>query len=317
MSSNYFVSIVGVMIELGNQELLASLEQAILLSESRLQIFAEDSQFQEKMKLAFGETVDPSALNSAWIEDDFSSFPTIDIRYQSELNGAIGAYSASRSTIYLAYEYLQQESSVEAIATLFLEEYGHHLDVLLNGSNDSAGDEGRIFSALVMGEDLSTEALAELKAENDHGEITIDGEVIAVEMATFTGDEGDNNITGTDEDDVIDGLGGNDTLDGAGGSNTIRGGEGDDVIINIFGSVNGDAGNDTLNANYTNATHPNFIDGFGIQNTSRNDQIRTRSGNLTILSYFNFEQLNITGTSLNDVLTGIGRNGNSSLKLTD
>ncbi|EAZ90955.1 beta strand repeat-containing protein [Crocosphaera chwakensis] len=316
MSSNYFVSIIGVIAELGNQELLASLEQAILLSQTQLQEFASESEFQEKMVVPFGNysqnLTKLSNLQLAWSEGDFSSFPTIEVRYQSELNGAVGAYSASNGVIYLAYKYLQQVRSVEGLARLFLEEYGHHVDVLLNGSEDSEGDEGAIFSALVMGEDLSTEGLAQLKAEDDHGVVNIDGEMVAVEMATFTGTAGDDNITGTAENDVIDGLGGNDTLDGAGGSNTIRGGDGDDVIINIFGSVNGGEGNDTLNLDYTNATHPNFVNGFGIDNPS-NTQIFTRSGNLFLLSYANFEQINITGTSLNDVLTGIDRSGNSSL----
>ncbi|MFM6521473.1 MAG: calcium-binding protein, partial [Microcystis panniformis] len=119
---------------------------------------------------------------------------------------------------------------------LLLEEYGHYVDGVLN-STDALGDEGAIFASLVMGESLSEEALAYMKAEDDRGVINVDGQAIAVEMANLTGDGNNNNISGTNEGDVIYGLGGNDTLEGGLGNDTLNGGSGNNVYL--FGKGDG------------------------------------------------------------------------------
>ena len=82
---------------------------------------------------------------------------------QSDLRGANGAFSRDNGKIYLAEEYLVTNiNNLESIAGLILEEYGHYLDVIINGDNDSPGDEGEIFSALVRGVNLSAEDLQKL-----------------------------------------------------------------------------------------------------------------------------------------------------------
>ncbi|BAY23593.1 hypothetical protein NIES2100_33850 [Calothrix sp. NIES-2100] len=218
---------------------LAVLEQGILSSQSRLQSFAKEPEFVSKMALAFNPNPEADSLQTTWINGDFSNFPLLEIRYQSDLNGAIGAYSAETGTIYLAYEYLQQVSDIQGLVGLILEEYGHYIDGVLNGNNDSDGDEGRIFSALVMGESLSETELGHLKAESDRAVISLDGVNIGVEMASFVGDEKPNLILGSSGDDYIEGLEANDTLDGSGGNDVIGGGEGSDLLI-------GGTGNDVL-----------------------------------------------------------------------
>ncbi|GBF78821.1 hemolysin-type calcium-binding region [Aphanothece sacrum FPU1] len=297
---------------------MAVLEQAFLLSQTTLQNFANNPDFAAKMALAFNSTSQADTLQTAWLNGDFAGFPALEIRYQSELNGANGAYSADTGIIYLAYEYLLQLfppsqgglGGINALVGLILEEYGHYVDVVLNGSNDSDGDEGAIFSALVMGQSLSETDLGQLKTENDHGVISFNGVNIAVEMQNFAGSAGNDTITGTSGDDVIDGLGGNDSLNGLAGDDILNGGDGNDTLDGGDGNdilnpglgvdtIDGNTGTDTLIADYTTATVSGIgTNNYGITNTS--SKIYSSYSSTTLLNYSNIELFNITGTQYND-----------------
>ncbi|MCH2247808.1 MAG: hypothetical protein MK111_24800 [Crocosphaera sp.] len=170
------------------------LQSALTGSQNYLSSFAEDSDFAQKMAIAFGDSIDPSQLQTAWLNSDFSSFPPIEVRYQSDLNGTYGAYSSLNRVIYLSYEYLQQVTDVEDLTALLLEEYGHHLDVLLNGNVDTEGDEGAIFARVVQGETITVEELQALQAEDDTAIITLDGQTITVEGSSDL-DESSNGST--------------------------------------------------------------------------------------------------------------------------
>jgi hypothetical protein len=63
---------------------------------------------------------------------------------------------------------------------------GHWLDATLN-STDSAGDEGAMFSALVQGKPLSSDAFDQLKAENDWSQLIWQGQQYAIEQAAAPG----------------------------------------------------------------------------------------------------------------------------------
>ncbi len=108
---------------------------------------------------------------------------------------------------------------------------------------DSAGDEGAIFAELVQGNSLDVATLEALRAENDQTTIIVNGEIIQVEQADFTGTNGNDNITGTSGDDNISGLGGNDTLSGLAGNDRLDGGSGNDTLY-------GGTGNDVFNFAY-------------------------------------------------------------------
>jgi hypothetical protein len=167
--------------------LLTALEQALVLVQQRLQTFASDVEFAQKMTVAFGEDVEVNSLRAAWLTGDFSIFPEIEIRNAAELNGAHGAYGATTNRIYLSWEFLPgNQGNIESFVGLLLEEFGHRVDVVLN-SSDSAGDEGAIFSALVQGYSLDDQTLQALKAEDDSGIVTVNGEAIgAFNAATRT-----------------------------------------------------------------------------------------------------------------------------------
>jgi len=98
-----------------------------------------------------------------------------------------GGYSASASggpTIYLRSDLLQ--APPDLIRTVLFEELGHHIDVMLNGSLDSPGDEGELFSALVRGAVIGDVEMTRMLTEDDHGTLIFDGRNVAVEFATVS-----------------------------------------------------------------------------------------------------------------------------------
>jgi len=193
-------------------------------------------------------------LVSQWAASEFSGLPPVELLPAAFMAGAAGAYALSPGTIYLNADWLPNASAAQVLAVL-TEELGHHLDGLLN-SDDSPGDEGAIFSALLAGGSLTDEVLAQLKAEDDQRIIVIDGQSVAVEMANFTGTEGDDVIIGTSEDDFIDGLGGNDSVSGGNGNDVVYGQDGNDTIDGGAGNdtIDGGAGNDTIDGGTGNDT---------------------------------------------------------------
>ncbi|MFW6730722.1 MAG: beta strand repeat-containing protein [Synechococcus sp.] len=98
------------------------------------------------------------------------------------MGGALGGYSPAgptgRGTIVLNRRWLQTASAAQIQAVL-LEEVGHALDQRLNGSNDTPGDEGERFSALIRG---LTPTVASA-SENDQRWIQIDGSAVLIEAA--------------------------------------------------------------------------------------------------------------------------------------
>jgi hypothetical protein len=165
-----------------DQTLLSVAEKAGLY----LKNFANDEEFVTKMRLAFGETLETGVilnLGNAWKNEDFSIVPTITILSSAELHGANAAYAVATNTIYLSREFVNNNQ--DSLVDVFLEELGHRIDALLN-KIDSAGDEGAIFTALVKGEDLSSEQLQKLKEENDSNIIIVDGQSVQVEQALVT-----------------------------------------------------------------------------------------------------------------------------------
>lgn len=154
------------------------IELSLDLAKKRLVDFADEPNFENRMRLAFGEDSDVSDLRQTWKATEIN-FPEIEVRSAAEINGANGAYSIDTNKIYLAHEFLVGNDT-EAIANLLLEEYGHYVDALIN-SSDASGDEGAIFAALVNGKDLSNSELQQLKGEDDTAVVSIDDESVAIE----------------------------------------------------------------------------------------------------------------------------------------
>ncbi|MBD2491991.1 calcium-binding protein, partial [Aulosira sp. FACHB-615] len=297
--------------------ILIALEQALVLVQERLQAFANEPDFAQKMAIAFGEKTEVGLLKTAWLAEDFSIIPQIAIYNAAAINGANGAYGTFTNRIYLSWEFLQvNQANPENLVGLLLEEIGHRVDNVLNNS-DSAGDEGAIFSALVQGESFANEALAQLKAEDDSAVITIDGQAIAVEQQNFTGTNGNNTIIGTSGDDTINPGLGSDAVDGGAGndllivdysSNTYSGSS-SGILSSI--SSNGTGGFNgyyqALNgSNYDSVSFSN-IEQFQITGTAANDNIRTGDGNDTIVGGAGNDTIN-AGNGNNSIDGGEGNN---------
>jgi len=99
----------------------------------------------------------------------------------SERLAAEGAYAAKTGTIFLAKELLGHP---ERAIRVLLEELGHFLDDQIN-QEDTAGDEGALFSSLVLGDRLTEAAIAALQQEDDSALLTLNGQSFAVEQASF------------------------------------------------------------------------------------------------------------------------------------
>nr|NCR53542.1 calcium-binding protein [Microcystis aeruginosa L211-07] len=228
--------------------------------------FAQSDGFWANLAIAFGTSYDvvkATQLRQQWKSRNFSQIPPIEVLSDEVLGTANGAYSSSKNKIYLSASFLNTASSA-AIINVILEEIGHYVDAQIN-QVDSAGDEGAIFAELVQGNSLDVATLDALRGENDQTTIIVNGEIIEVEQANFTGTNGNDNITGTSDSDNISGLDGNDTLSGLGGNDylyggngndSLDGGAGDDALYSDSGSdtINGGTGFDYYRANYSNRT---------------------------------------------------------------
>ena len=161
------------------------LENSANAIEDSLQNFAKLPGFNEQMMLAFGNDIDAHWLKQEWQSHNFI-FPDIEIVSNNTINGANGAFSSDTNTIYLSAEFLTaNQSNLDVVNSVLLEEYGHYLDNEFN-SVDSSGDEGAIFSALVRGEELSDSELQQLRDEDDSAVVIINGVATEIEQAKLT-----------------------------------------------------------------------------------------------------------------------------------
>jgi hypothetical protein len=180
------------------------LNSALTLTYSQLSTFSGLDNFWQVFDTAFGTQYNRSAaeiLRLQWLSSDFSQLPQIEILDNSTLGNANGAYATSTNRIYLSANFIAT-STLEAISAVLLEEIGHFIDAQIN-QIDTPGDEGEKFSALVRGQNLTTQELDRINTENDWANITVEGKVIAVEQAapivltvTTTADQNDGSATG-------------------------------------------------------------------------------------------------------------------------
>ena len=176
-----------------NENLYFSIIDALTLVNEQLSSFTEDYEFQDKLILTFGNSINSQVYQQLWNSPEFNLESDIEVRSQSELNGAIGAFSRDTGKIYLSDSFLNQNANnLGAIADLILEEYGHKIDAEVNPV-EFLGDEGRIFARLVQGEKITAQELQALQSEDDTGTIILDEQIINIEQAfvSWIGGSGD------------------------------------------------------------------------------------------------------------------------------
>ena len=165
--------------------LVEVLNEAFSLARERLNKFANDPDFKEKMILTFGETdrllESWPGFQSEWQSDRFDFSTLFHVRPTRELNGAFGAFDAETNTSYLSSDFLSQNDA-KKIAQVLLEQYGHSLSNQLN-DRETGGDKGELFLAFVTGQKLSPEQIEAINSERDEITITIDGADVSVEAS--------------------------------------------------------------------------------------------------------------------------------------
>ena len=180
-------------------------------------------------------------LQEAWAAGLFSDFPAISAAPGSAMAGARGSYVAETSGILVNQDWLANASEPELLAVL-AEEVGHHLDARFN-SSDTPGDEGELFSRLLLGQIPSASERARISRDNDAIQVTLaDGTQASAEAATDldpvvrkTGTERAELLGGGSNDDALFGMGANDTLMGTAGSDYLDGGTGADIMMGGLG----------------------------------------------------------------------------------
>ena len=99
------------------------------------------------------------------------------------MNGASAAYSSG--TVYVNGALLNGTITPILLQALILEEIGHAIEKQLNptAGYDTAGDEGELLSALVLGKSLSDADRARIATENDFTTISLNGQVLVGEAS--------------------------------------------------------------------------------------------------------------------------------------
>jgi hypothetical protein len=144
------------------------LNSALTLTYNQLSTFSGLDNFWQVFDTAFSTQYNRSGaeiLRLQWLSSDFSQLPQIEILDNSTLGNANGAYATSTNRIYLSANFIAT-STLEAISAVLLEEIGHFIDAQIN-QIDTPGDEGEKFSALVRGQNLTTQELDRINTEND------------------------------------------------------------------------------------------------------------------------------------------------------
>ncbi|WP_071189012.1 calcium-binding protein [Trichormus sp. NMC-1] len=165
---------------------------------------------------------------------------------------------------------------------------------------------------MVQGNSLDTETLQALKAEDDHGTIAVNGQVIQVEQQNFTGTNGNDTITGTSGNDTINTGLGIDNANGAAGDDLLIidysiGDTGRGMTLSTYAGTEGFYGSayrlNSAGNGYPDRVDFSGINRFQITGTGANDTITTGSGNDIINGGEGEDTVNAGGG--NDTIDGV------------
>ena len=126
------------------------------------------------------DETDWSELLQQWQEGNLTISPAIELASSEELQGARGAYDRTNNRILLNWDWSQQANN-EQLQTVFAEELGHWLNARFNKST-IGGDEGRLFAAALLEEELSSTELESAQSENDTRLAVIGGQSVVLEQ---------------------------------------------------------------------------------------------------------------------------------------
>ncbi|MBR9888305.1 MAG: hypothetical protein GYB20_11510 [Oceanospirillales bacterium] len=185
-----------------------ALEQA----QKQVKDYLETASAEELFEIFNGgkETIDAEwlqnfeSIRQAILNDDVSI--SVELLSNEQMGGKLGAFAAEGpdggAVIYLNQSYVDTFGA-DVAAKVLVEEIGHAIDNLVNDGADSTGDEGQLFADRVNGidNDASTYSAA---TDDDHGDLIIGAENIAVEWASFEFVNAYRMITDLDGDNTVD-----------------------------------------------------------------------------------------------------------------
>jgi Ca2+-binding RTX toxin-like protein len=258
-------------------------------------------------------------LQEAWAAGLFIDFPAITEAPGSAMSSARGAYVADTGGILVNQDWLAHTSGPELLAVL-AEEVGHHLDARFN-SSDTPGDEGELFSRLILGQTPSASERTRISRDNDAIQVTLaNGTLASAEAAAgldpvvrTTGTERAEQLIGGSNNDVLFGMGANDTLigaaggdylDGGTGTDTMRGGLGDDTyVVDSSADVVNEAPNDGNDSVVASGSYslPDNVENLDIR---ANGDATGVGNDLDNVMYGSFGISHLNGGAGNDSLYG-------------
>jgi VCBS repeat-containing protein len=113
---------------------------------------------------------------------DLRLLPSQDMHHLMAAFTADGPFG--RPAIFLNETYFTQ-SSFEWKQRVLLEEIGHYIDYELNETEDTAGDEGALFAAAVLGLAYDKSTAERLATQNDQIKIEIYEQIFSLELASL------------------------------------------------------------------------------------------------------------------------------------
>ncbi|MEA5392273.1 Hint domain-containing protein [Cyanobium gracile UHCC 0139] len=168
-----------------------TLASALSQVEESLRVWASSAElFQSLLQQVFGvgAGVAADALRSELLAGGLGlQLERLD---STTLAGRRGAYTSDGADggerIYINDAWLNTATTQEITAVL-IEEIGHALDQRLHGLQDTPGDEGALFAALLLQQPLSEQQRLSIQTEDDHGTLQINGQTVLVEAAEAIG----------------------------------------------------------------------------------------------------------------------------------
>lgn len=92
-----------------------------------------------------------------------------EVLYPYEMNGSLGGYNPSgtpgAATMDVSAELLADRAHAGTLRRMLLEAIGHHIQMLLHGDLDTAGEEGHQFARLLQGDGSSAKEQADAESQ--------------------------------------------------------------------------------------------------------------------------------------------------------
>ncbi len=303
-----------------------SLSAAALRLQSNLSQAAASGELGRVAAESFGLLSVPESfweLQQAWAAGQFSDFPAITLVPGSAMAGARGAYVADTGSILINQNWLSTAAEPELLAVL-AEEVGHHLDARFN-SADTPGDEGELFSRLLLGQRPSASERVRIANDSDAIQVSLaNGRLAWAEAADaldpvvrLTGSAQADQLSGGSNNDALFGMAGADELLGAAGNDYLDGGDGTDLMTGGLGDdtyivdSSADLVNEVANEgkdsilSSVSLTLPDHVENLDLRTTAE----ATGTGNsLDNVIYGGFAASHLSGGGGHDSLYGRGVN---------